>query len=92
MDAPKYRADARACPCPGYWCRRTCKHYLAYREAVALAATKSYVLSLASLDVAASVRQVNLDSGYQPAAGTYHAATFWQRREPSSTACEDGGS
>ena len=56
------------------------------------AATTSYVLSLASLDVAAAVRQVNLDSGYQPAAGTYHAATFWQRREPSSTACEDGGS
>ena len=92
MDAPKYRTDARACSCPGYWYRRTCKHYRAYREAVALAATESYVLSLASLDVAASVRQVNLDSGYQPAAGTYHAATFWQRREPSSTACEDGGS
>ena len=56
------------------------------------AATTSYVESLASLTVAAAVRQVNLDSGYQPAAGTYHAATFWQRREPSSTACEDGGS
>ena len=55
-----------------------------------VAATESYVLSLADLDVAAAVRQVNLDSGYQPAAGTYHGATFWQRREPSSTACEDG--
>ena len=55
-------------------------------------ATESYVVSLASLDVAASVRQVNLDSGYQPAVGTYHGATFWQRRGPSSTACEDGGS
>ena len=53
------------------------------------AATTSYVVSLASLDVAAAVRQVNQDSGY-PAAGAYHGATFWQRREPSSTACEDG--
>ena len=25
-----------ACSCPGYWYRRTCKHYRAYREAVAL--------------------------------------------------------
>ena len=55
-------------------------------------ATESYVLSLASLDVEVAVRQVNLDSGYQPAVGTYHGATFWQRRGPSSTACEDGGS
>ena len=55
-------------------------------------ATTSYVQSLSSLDVEVAVRQVNLDSGYQPAAGTYHGATFWQRREPSSTACEDGGS
>ena len=56
------------------------------------AATTSYVESLASLNVAAAVQRLNQDSGYQPAAGTYHAATFWQRREPSSTACEDGGS
>ena len=55
-------------------------------------ATTSYVQSLFALDVEVAVRQVNLDSGYQPAAGTYHGATFWQRREPSSTACEDGGS
>ena len=55
-------------------------------------ATTSYVQSLSSLDVEVAVRQVNLDSGYQPAAGTYHGATFWQCREPSSTACEDGGS
>ena len=34
--SPKYRTDARACSCPGYWYRRTCKHYRAYREAVAL--------------------------------------------------------
>ena len=60
--------------------------------AAVAAATTSYVESLASLNVAAAVRQVNLDSGYQPAAGTYHAAKMWQRREPSSTACEDGGS
>ena len=53
-------------------------------------ATESYVRSLASFDVAVAVRQVNLDSGYQPGAGTYHGATFWQRRGPSSTACEDG--
>ena len=58
--------------------------------AAVVAATESYVLSLASLDVAAAVRQVNQDSDYQPAAGTYHGATFWQRRGPSSTACEDG--
>ena len=25
-----------ACSCPGYWYRRTCKHYRAYAEAVAL--------------------------------------------------------
>ena len=36
MIAPKYRTDAQACSCPGYWYRRTCKHYRAYREAVAL--------------------------------------------------------
>ena len=55
-------------------------------------ATTSYVQSLSALDVEVAVQQVNLDSGYQPAVGTYHGATFWQRRGPSSTACEDGGS
>ena len=34
--APKYRTDSQACSCPGYWYRRTCKHFRAYREAVAL--------------------------------------------------------
>ena len=34
--APKYRTDTRACSCPGFWYRRTCKHYRAYAEAVAL--------------------------------------------------------
>ena len=58
--------------------------------AAVVAATESYVRSLSDLDVAMAVKQVNLDSGYQPAAGTYHGATFWQRRGPSSTACEDG--
>ena len=62
---------------------------LDYAAAV-VAATENYVLSLASLDVAAAVRQVNQDSDYQPAAGTYHGATFWQRLGSSSTACEDG--
>ena len=33
---PKYRTDSLACSCPGYWFRRTCKHYRAYREAMAL--------------------------------------------------------
>ena len=56
------------------------------------AATTSYVVSLAHLDVAAAVRQVNQDSGYQPAVGAYRESTSWQRRLPSSTACEDGGS
>ena len=36
MTTPKYRTDARACSCPGFWHRRTCKHYRAYREAVKL--------------------------------------------------------
>ena len=55
-------------------------------------ATDRYVRSLASLDVAMAVKQVNLDSGYQPAAGTYRGATYGQPRWPFSTACEDGGS
>ena len=36
MVQPKYKTDARACSCPGFWYRRTCKHYRAYAEAVAL--------------------------------------------------------
>ena len=36
MTTPKYRTDLKACSCPGYWYRRTCKHYRAYREAVSL--------------------------------------------------------
>ena len=41
MIAPKYRTDARACSCPGFWYRRTCRHYRAYREAVALVAAQN---------------------------------------------------
>ena len=36
MTTPKYRTDARACSCPDYWYRRTCRHWRAYREAVTL--------------------------------------------------------
>ena len=36
MTAPKYRTDGVACSCIGYWYRKTCKHYRAYRDAVAL--------------------------------------------------------
>ena len=36
MTTPRYRTDARACSCPGFWYRRTCKHFRAYREAVSL--------------------------------------------------------
>ena len=36
MTTPKYRTDAQACSCPGYWYRNTCRHWRAYRDAVAL--------------------------------------------------------
>ena len=36
MIAPKYRTDAQACSCRGFWYRGSCKHITAYREAVAL--------------------------------------------------------
>ena len=26
VTTPKYRTDARACSCPGFWYRRTCRH------------------------------------------------------------------
>ena len=32
----KYRTDAMACSCKGFWYRRTCKHIIAYRDAQAL--------------------------------------------------------
>ena len=34
--APKYRTTTQACSCPGFWYRRSCRHIIAYREAVAL--------------------------------------------------------
>ena len=40
---PKYRTDSLACSCPGYWFRRTCKHYRAYREAMALVEAQNTV-------------------------------------------------
>ena len=44
---PKYRTDALACSCPGFWYRKTCRHYRAYCDAVSLveaqdAVNKSY--------------------------------------------------
>ena len=36
MAPPKYRTDTRACSCPGFWYRWSCKHVIAYREAMAL--------------------------------------------------------
>ena len=36
VTTPKYRTDTRACSCLGYWWRRSCNHFRAYREAVAL--------------------------------------------------------
>ena len=40
---PKYRTDAQACSCLGFWFRRTCKHYRAYREAMALVVAQDAV-------------------------------------------------
>ena len=36
VTTPKYRTDARGCSCTGFWYKRTCRHIIAYREAVAL--------------------------------------------------------
>ena len=43
MTTPRYRTDSQACSCPGYWYRRTCKHYRAYAEAVALVLAQNAV-------------------------------------------------
>ena len=43
MTTPKYRTDTRACSCPGFWYRRTCKHYRAYGEAVSLVRAQNAV-------------------------------------------------
>ena len=36
MAEPRYKTDLKACSCLGNWYRRTCKHYQAYGEAVAM--------------------------------------------------------
>ena len=36
MIAPRYRTDAMACSCLGFWYRKTCRHWRAYRDAVLL--------------------------------------------------------
>ena len=43
MMTTKYRTDLKACSCPGFWFRRTCKHYRAYCEAVALVMAQNAV-------------------------------------------------
>ena len=43
MTTPRYRTDAMACSCPGFWFRRTCKHIIAYRDAVALVVAQDEV-------------------------------------------------
>ena len=43
MTTPRYRTDLTACSCPGFWYRRTCKHYRAYRRAVSLVAAQDAV-------------------------------------------------
>ena len=40
---PKYRTDFRACSCLGYWYRKDCKHYRAYRDAVDLVEAQNAV-------------------------------------------------
>ena len=43
MTTPKYRTDLSACSCPGFWFRKTCRHYRAYRDAVALVVAQDAV-------------------------------------------------
>ena len=43
MTTPRYRTDAMACSCPGFCFRRTCKHIIAYRDAVALVVAQDEV-------------------------------------------------
>ena len=43
MTTPKYRTTTQACNCPGFWYRRTCRHIIAYREAVALVEAQNAV-------------------------------------------------
>ena len=39
----KYRTTLKACSCPGYWYRRTCRHIIKYREARALVEAQNAV-------------------------------------------------
>ena len=59
---PKYRTDTQACSCLGFWYRRTCKHFRAYGEAVALIEAQEAV-SEAFSPIGASLPCVGL---YQP--------------------------
>ena len=43
VTTPKYRTDLTACSCLGYWWRRTCRHIIAYREAVAMVEAQNAV-------------------------------------------------
>ena len=43
MTTPTYRTDLSACSCAGYWYRKTCRHWRAYREAVALVVAQDEV-------------------------------------------------
>ena len=43
MIAPRYRTDAMACSCKGFWFRRSCKHIIAYRGALALVLAQNAV-------------------------------------------------
>ena len=75
MTTPKYRTDAKACSCPGYWYRRTCNHYRAYGEAMALvveqdkanAAFSSQGAPIASWEPTESGRKCPLSSKGTPA-------------------------
>ena len=44
---PKYRTDAQACSCRGFWYRKTCRHWRAYREAQALVPGSGWILEVA---------------------------------------------
>ena len=43
MTTPRYRTDARACSCPGFWYRRRCRHWRAYCAAVDLVEAQNAV-------------------------------------------------
>ena len=57
-----------ACSCPGFWYRRTCKHYRAYREAVALVVAQEAVNKAWSPIPAnmAAIGQFTIDTNLTP--------------------------